>query len=171
LGDSLSKSGFDSNDLDRHENSHPPRPKSPAKITARQPDLPHPGNGRDGKTINRGQMPTKTAIVAMRNDGMNNQFRDRCRAFHFEESRVASHFNKTRNANRSESTVSRSVSDLHPLKAPCQIAFSHARQIKSRVYPRSLDRGQAARFPEGDVIAASPVALLGVLTFLFFSLS
>jgi hypothetical protein len=85
----------------------------------------------------------------MRNDGMNNQFRERCHGFHF---------NRTRNANRSESTVGRSVCDLH---------LSRARKAKSRVYPRSLDRGQAARFSKGDGIAASPVGLLGVPTFLF----
>jgi hypothetical protein len=52
-------------------------------MSAPQPDLPDPGNGRDGETINQGQTPTNTVIAAMRNDGMNNQFRDRCHGFHF----------------------------------------------------------------------------------------
>jgi hypothetical protein len=35
-----------------------------------------------------------------------------------------------------------------------KLHLSRARKIKSRVYPRSLDRGQAAPFSKGDVIAA-----------------
>jgi hypothetical protein len=62
--------------LDRDSISHP-RSKSRGKLSARQPDLPHPGNGRDGEAINRGKTQTKTVIAAVRNDGMNNQFRDR----------------------------------------------------------------------------------------------
>jgi hypothetical protein len=52
-----------------------------------------------------------------------------------------------------------------------KLHLSRARAIKSRVYPRSLDRGQAARFSKGDVIAASPVDLLGVQAFLFAPLT
>jgi hypothetical protein len=70
-----------------------------SEFNLNQPDLPDARNGRDGETINRGQTATKAVIVAMRNDGMNSQFRNRCYEFDFEESRVANHFNKTRNAN------------------------------------------------------------------------
>jgi hypothetical protein len=48
-----------------------------------------------------------------------------------------------------------------------RLHFARARKIKLPVHPRSLDRGRAPRFSKGDVIAASPVALLGVQTFLF----
>jgi hypothetical protein len=54
-----------------------------------------------------------------------------------------------------------------PSSGHVKVHLSRAPKIKSRVYLCSLDRGQAGRFSKRDVIAAFPVALLGVPTFLF----
>jgi hypothetical protein len=169
FGDCLSKNGFHSNE----KGFHSVFPASSVKISRENVCPPtrrwtHSDNGRDGETINRGQTPTKTVIVAMRNDGMNNLFRDQCPGLHFEESRVANHFNRTRNANRSEvNPLSAEVSAICiPETRHVKFHLSRARKINSQVCPRSLDRGQPARFSRGDMIAASPVDLLGVQTFL-----